>query len=82
MKMGENKKFKFDVIIGNIWSPFRMSLLRSPLVLHYPLPGPQQICSQVSTAWSDGPVDSWEHICYKITGGAMDSEYLYAAYHT
>lgn len=72
---------RYSLILANIWSPSRISPLRSPMVSRCPLPGFQQICSQMSTAWSDGPVDSWEHICYRIPEGATDLKYPYATYH-
>ena len=72
---------KVKMIYIDIWSPSRISPLRSPMVSRCPLPGFQQICSQMSTAWSDGPVDSWEHICYRFPEGATDLKYPYATYH-
>lgn len=78
--LGESFK-DFDLVLTNIWSPSRISPLRSPMVSRCPLPGFQQICSQMSTAWSDGPVDSWEHICYRFPEGATDLKYPYATYH-
>ena len=76
-----NPSRQFDFMLSNIWSPSRISPLRSPMVSRCPLPRFQQICSQMSTAWSDGPVDSWEHICYRFPEGATDLKYPYATYH-
>ena len=72
---------EIEPVTPYIWSPSRISPLRSPMVSRCPLPRFQQICSQMSTAWSDGPVDSWEHICYRFPEGATDLKYPYATYH-